>query len=71
MSRNLLARLERVEKATAPLNALYPILLIAADAPDAEQQIAEHTAKHGEPPPGHVSVIVLTGVPRSRGFGEW
>ena len=65
MSRTTLNRLTRLEEAHRPPHAPYPILLVAADAPDADQQIAEHRAKHGEPAPGRVSVIVLTGVYRS------
>ena len=67
MSRTTLNRLARLEEAHRPPQAPYPILLIAADAPDAEQQIAEHKTKHGEPGLGRVSVIVLTGVQREPG----
>jgi hypothetical protein len=67
MSRTTLNRLARLEEAHRPPQAPYPILLIAADAPDADQQIAEHKTKHGEPTPGRVSVIVLTGVQREPG----
>ena len=65
MTRNILSRLKRVERAVEPPQEPYSILLIAADDPEAERLMAEHKAKHGEPPPGHVSVIVLTGVQRS------
>ncbi len=67
MSRTTLNRLARLEEAHRPPHPPYPILLIAADAPDADQQIAEHKTKHGEPTPGRVSVIVLTGVQREPG----
>jgi hypothetical protein len=62
MTRNLLARLKKVEKATAPYEPWH-IMLVAADDPEAQELIAQHQEwRPGDPAP---DLIILTGVHRS------
>jgi hypothetical protein len=52
-------RLAKLERLAAPSESLEPVMLIAADDPEAERLIAEHEDKPG------TTLIVLTGVHRS------
>ena len=61
MSRSILSRLERLERAAEPPKGPVIIPMIAADDPEAERLMAEHEGKPG------VTLIVLTGVHRSPG----
>jgi hypothetical protein len=61
MSRNLLSRLQKLERTTQPPQELVIIPIIAADDPEAERLIAEHEDRPG------VTLIILTGVYRAPG----
>ncbi len=61
MSRNLLTRLQKLERTTQPLQELVIIPLIADADPEATRLIAEHEDRPG------VTLIVLTGVNRAPG----
>ncbi len=61
MSRNLLTRLQKLERTTQPLQEPVIIPIIAADDPEAERLIAEHEDRPG------VTLIILTGVYRAPG----
>ena len=56
-------RLARLEQTLAPPAPLQQVMLVAADAPEAERLMAEHEEwGPGSPPP---SLIILTGVHRA------
>ncbi len=61
MSRNLLTRLQKLERTTQPLQELVIIPLIAADDPEAARLIVEHEDRPS------VTLIILTGVYRAPG----
>ena len=63
MSSTTERRLARLEQTMAPPAPLQQVMLIAADAPEAERLMAEHEEwRPGRPAS---SLIILTGVPRS------
>ncbi len=61
MSRNLLSRLQKLERATQPLQEPVIIPIIADEDPEAARLVAEHEDRPG------VTLIVLTGVYRAPG----
>lgn len=68
--RNLETRLKKVEAQHAPPREPRIIPIVAADDPEAQELIAAH--EQGELGRSRdVTLIVLTGVPRSPRFGEW